>query len=77
MKMAETSAKDQKTTLLEKENCSSQVICPFTTVFSKDLNCRYLKARVCLEKGIDWHYIMYHGDIQGLTNKVGNEERNE
>ena len=32
-------------------NCSLQVISPFPTLFSKDLNFRHIKTRACLVKG--------------------------
>ena len=44
----------------KRRNCSSRAISPFPTVFSKDLNCRHVKARDYLEKGL-------HGIDWGLT----------
>ena len=38
-------------TVGKRRSCSLQAISPFPTVFSKDLNCRHVKARACLEKG--------------------------
>ena len=35
----------------KRRNCSSRAISPFPTVFSKDLYCRTVKTRACLEKG--------------------------
>ena len=35
----------------KRRNCSLQAISPFPTVFSKDLCCRHVKTRACLEKG--------------------------
>ena len=35
-------------------NCSLGVIYPFCTVFSKDLYCRHVQTRACLEKKVDY-----------------------
>ena len=35
----------------KRRNCSLRAISPFPTVFSKDLFCRHVKTRACLEKG--------------------------
>ena len=35
----------------KRRNCSLRAISPFPTVFSKDLYCRHVKSRACLEKG--------------------------
>ena len=32
----------------KQRNCSLRAISPFSTVFSKDLNCRHVKTRACL-----------------------------
>ena len=34
----------------KRRNCLLQAISPFPTVFSKDLYCRQVKTRACLEK---------------------------
>ena len=34
---------------LEGKNCSLRAIFPFSTVFSKDMYCRHVKTRACLE----------------------------
>ena len=34
----------------KRRNCSLRAISPFSTVFSKDLYCRYVKTRACLGK---------------------------
>ena len=35
----------------KRRNYSLRAISPFPTVFSKDLYCRHIKTRACLEKG--------------------------
>ena len=35
----------------KRRNCSLRAISPFPTVFSKDFNCRHVKARDCLGEG--------------------------
>ena len=49
MKMAEISPNGLKT-LWERRNCSFRAISPFPTVFSKDLYCRQVKTRACLQR---------------------------
>ena len=34
----------------KRRNCSLRAISPFPTMFSKDLFCRHVKTRACLEK---------------------------
>ena len=38
-------------TVGKRRNCSLRAISPFPTVFSKDLYCRHVKTRTCLQKG--------------------------
>ena len=38
----------------KRRNCSLQAISPFLTVFSKDLNCRHVKARDCQGRGLSY-----------------------
>ena len=35
----------------KRRNCSLRAISPFSTVVSKDLHCRHVKTRACLQKG--------------------------
>ena len=35
----------------KRRNCLLRSISPFSTVFSKDLHCRHVKTRACLEMG--------------------------
>ena len=60
--------------------CSFRAISPFHTVFSKDLYCRHVKSRACLEKG--YNYVtLYHTIPRVLTtlkkNVFENIVRNE
>ena len=48
IKMAESSPNGWKK-LSERRNCSLGAISPFLTVFSKDLYCRHVKTKACLE----------------------------
>ena len=44
----------------KRRNCSFWAISPFPTVFSKDLHCRHVKARVCLGRvNIHVHGVQY------------------
>ena len=38
----------------KRRNCSLQAISPIPTVFSKNLYCRRVKTRACLEKVKNW-----------------------
>ena len=39
------------------KNCSLQAISPFSSVFSKNLNCRHVKTRACLGKDSEYNYL--------------------
>ena len=43
-------SKRVENTMEKRRNCSLRAISTFSTVFSKDLNCRYIKTRACLGK---------------------------
>ena len=49
MKMAESSPYGRKH-CGKTRNCSLRALSPFPTVFTKNLYCRHVKARDCLEK---------------------------
>ena len=50
MNMAESSPKGYRKHCGKRRNCSLRAISPFPTVFSKDLYCRHVKTRACLER---------------------------
>ena len=37
----------------KRRNCSLRAISPFPTVYSKDLSCRHVKTRPCMQKAYD------------------------
>ena len=49
----------------ERRNCLLRAISPFPTVFSKDLYCRHIKTRACLENGLTHSHTMTPFDAPG------------